>query len=427
VGCPLPQGGRVDNSFSDANFVSGFGLPSKLELNKLNNTLYLFDRSKGVYEIDLTKLVDNSNLSNEFAKLISPINSLTYYNITTKAIQTNTNINFYTVDFTSINDGINSFVYSIVRAQFDPDKENDSSEETMGTYFANTNWYYLYMNKKSNTTNEVTTDLEPLSNIPVSVNDINYKSDSASYAANYIYIVKNAIYLSSGSNDKALRYIQLKDDYTISDKFKQNLSNGNFEKKFAIYNNSSISGIINSGKIIATNSIPSFVFMTSKDEGSKGIFVYKDDNPSDYLSTKEFKKNITFEKNIYPYSMLVNPFNKNEIYFSSSDNLYTLDISKLNDSTSDLNILSKKFFSDSKNVSNIYLYEDEVTKKQKIVCSIYNPNSIPDSTDIKIYDIETKNEDKKFLVEGLLSNVVVHNGYLYGTCESLGKLMIKKL
>ncbi|HOV14167.1 MAG TPA: hypothetical protein PK771_07780 [Spirochaetota bacterium] len=425
LGCPLPEDNRISNKISDVNVMSGFVLPSKIFIDKLTDNLYVFDKSKGVYKIPLSKIdtSSNSNLSDITSDLLKPENSVTYYNINSQEMQTKTDIYFYTVDFCVINDGSNNVFYSIVKANFDPDKKNDNDDNGKGTQFAGTDWYYIYMYKDASNY-----DLQPLSYVPDSSTDVNYKTDSSSYVANSIYVIKNAIYLSCGANEKALRYIQLKDDYTISENFRQNKITGFFERVYATYENAPFKGIINSGKVIATDESPSYIFLTSKDDISKGIFVYKDENPSDYKSIKQFKTNIKFPDNVYPYNISLNPFNKHEFFFSSANNIYNIDISKINskEDTPVIEVLPT-FFSEKKSINNFYIFEDTSTGKKKIACSIYNSKTIPDSTEIKIFDLETKSEEKSILVEGLLSYMLVYNGCFYGTNESTGKLIIKKL
>ncbi len=427
--CSLPQDKRVDDRLTkDIKKITGFGIPSKLYIDEASKSLYVFDETKGVYEIDLNSLNFNSDSSLNYKRLYKRENRVRFYNINSKNVEEKTDITFYMVDFAVVNDGGKKNFYAIVKAEFDPDYVSSDNE---GDRFAKTDWYYIY--REGDLTSD--TDFQPLSFIPDNSSDTNYTSDSSSYSAKKMYIAKNALYLSCGSNDKALRYIRLNDDYTIDENFRFNqksLGNKNYLRIYGTYEGTSLSGIVNSGSVVSTSGAPAYVFLTSKDEGTKGVFIYKDDNPSDFSSVKRLKKTISFPDKVYPYGMSFNPFNDKQIYFSSSNNLYFLDISKINeikeDETRDIDVSQSAFFSENKSVSNFCIFREGVNSSQKIAVAFYSTETIPDTTEIKFYDIVNKNEEfTPILLEGAVNNMLYYDGYLLATNQSTQEVFIKKL
>ncbi|OHD13479.1 MAG: hypothetical protein A2086_06485 [Spirochaetes bacterium GWD1_27_9] len=421
--CELPQTNRVDDKITDyTEKIQNLHLPSKLML--LGNSLFVLDKNtpdkpNGVYKYDLST-TDGKFLSST-PLLIKPYQGYTFYNKRTSSLQTEGG--YQTIDFDLTTDSGKTYLFSIVRLKFDPDGDN--------TDFVESYWYYIY---KYNITDNISDPVVPLTSLPVSQDDTNY--DTSSFIANYISVVKNGIYLSCSGRDTSVRFIKLEDNYTINAYFKPDGFGDINARVFA-------KDVVSPFNLITKQKKNfNYIFVSSKDRDGdtpNGLVVYRDefkDNDTGELSTDttppEKLSTITFHGDSYPNNFFVSPDNTNQIYCPTEKGIFRIDVTDVTNDTinNSITVESTNNLISEENAGNVYIFKDEYNTFQKglnkkyLVQTKYNPNSIPDSTELKIRELDNLNSVvKTILVSGVVNNMVYYKGRLIISNQSFGTLI----
>lgn len=376
--------------------VSGFSIPSKVEI--YNDKLYVLDKTKGLYILDLPSnsqmFTQGTTVSSLSASLIANSAPALWYDSTS---DTSLDYTLYPVDFAFTSD--NKYIFAITKCTIDPDGSGSS-------YSSEIRYYINRIEVANPTSFDASTDLLALDAFKDNSTDTDYDMNNKAF---FITANNNALYLSDYY--KSLRVI---------------LINSDSLHKFSSINDVDASGdrvVISKkqtfypGNIAVKNNT---IFLSSLQSNESGIDVYdylpnSDDHTPDYLGNK-FSSLPS-----YPFDMLIE---NNYLYCATSSGLYIYDINSPFDYNSmPPNLVNYTKFKSNVSTNSVFLYNNVA------YCAYGNGVKIIPSP------LTSSDVSDDILIEGWVSDsVVYHSGssdYLISPSQVVsndqGALIINKL